>query len=396
MISGKRRMNRQSHIMDGMKIAFFVLAAGLYLLPACGAADQNNITDASETAEPDMVDSDFEYRMTAQSDKGYYLWERIHKDQLQPHLVFMDRETRRVVPLCNKPDCVHEGKDCNAYYSYVDSAEGGVDRRYLQYYEGNLYAVGLSADDYVVLYRIKEDGSEWDVCTKLYKTDYSSTSHWISPEVLIKDGYVYFIDAKQEKMKLERVPIDGGTQPETVFEEVSEALYVDVHRMKSKDQYIYFQSVAFTDENFDYSLGALYRYDTISGQCDVVRESLYGPYSVKEDFVYYANTDGLCRYSMENGTIEIINDHPMSVPNITLTKDYIVLCDQMVDHSLYIYDYEGNELLAVPNTVGLLQCFGGNSELMFGECAVDGGLGLCFLDLTRPLDELEWEELKAD
>lgn len=396
MISGKRRMNRQSHIMDGMKIAFFVLAAGLYLLPACGAADQNNITDASETAEPDMVDSDFEYRMTAQSDKGYYLWERIHKDQLQPHLVFMDRETRRVVPLCNKPDCVHEGKDCNAYYSYVDSAEGGVDRRYLQYYEGNLYAVGLSADDYVVLYRIKEDGSEWDVCTKLYKTDYSSTSHWISPEVLIKDGYVYFIDAKQEKMKLERVPIDGGTQPETVFEEVSGALYVDVHRMKSKDQYIYFQSVAFTDENFDYSLGALYRYDTVSGQCNVVKENIYGPYSVREDFVYYANTDGLCRYSMENGTIEIINDHPMSVPNITLTKDYIVLCDQMVDHSLYIYDYEGNELLAVPNTVGLLQCFGGNSEMMFGECAEDGGLGLCFLDLTRPLDEQQWEELKTD
>ncbi|MCM1539419.1 MAG: hypothetical protein NC254_13605, partial [bacterium] len=112
--------------------------------------------------------------------------------------------------------------------------------------------------------------------------------------------------------------------------------------------------------------------------------------------VYYANTEGLCRYSIQEGTTEILTDQPMGVPNITLTKDYIILCDQMADGALNIYDYEGNETATVPNTLGMTWYFGGNSECLFGQCTDDLGLSLCFLDLTRPMQDWQWEELKEN
>lgn len=74
----------------------------------------------------------------------------------------------------------------------------------------------------------------------------------------------------------------------------------------------------------------------------------------------------------------------------------MILCDQKTDFALIFYDYEGKELAKVENTIGMYWYFGGNAQILFGRCMDEVGMGLCFLDLTRPLDELEWEELKAD
>ena len=68
----------------------------------------------------------------------------------------------------------------------------------------------------------------------------------------------------------------------------------------------------------------------------------------------------------------------------------------MADCVLNLYDYEGKKLTTVPNTLGMFWYFGGNSEILFGECRAEIGRKLCYLDLTRPLDELQWEELQAD
>ena len=98
----------------------------------------------------------------------------------------------------------------------------------------NLYAVGFSSDGYAALFRIKGDGSEWEISTKLYRTDYASANIWESPSVLINNGYVYFIDNKQTNMELERIPVGGGTA-ETVYEGDSHATFTDVHRLEGHD-----------------------------------------------------------------------------------------------------------------------------------------------------------------
>ena len=387
-------MRKEIHFTSGIKL-LCVLTAGLFLLSACGKTEEKDTDGADAPMESDEIGADFEYQFVAESENGYYFWERVRQDNLYPRLMFMDKESGRVVPLCNRPDCVHEGEECNAYFREVQDDGGGVHKQYLQYYGGNLYAVGLSEDAYVSLFRIKADGSaEWEISAKLYRTDYAATRRWESPEILIDGGYVYFVDWHQKIKKLERMPIDGGTS-ELVFEGDSDASAVDIYRIQSNDGSLFFQVMSYPGDIPENVVGALYCCDPATGQCNMVK-AFVGSYSVHNGFVYHSSSEGLCRYSIQDQTTEILADQPMNVPDITLTRDYIILCDQWADGStLTLYDYEGKEITTVPNTLGLAWYFGGDSDMLFGECWNDD-TSLCFLDLNRPVAELQWEELKEN
>ncbi|MDE5820229.1 MAG: DUF5050 domain-containing protein [Lachnospiraceae bacterium] len=385
-------MKKEIQFTSSIKL-LCVLAAGLLLLPACGKTEEKDADGAAAPMESDEIGADFEYQFVAKSENGYYFWERISPDHLHPRLMFMDKESGRVVPLCNRPDCVHEGKECNAYFREHHDVGGGIHKKYLQYYEGNLYAVGLSEDAYVSLFRIKADGSaEWEISAKLYRTDYAATHRWESPEVLIEGGYAYFVDWYQKIKKLERMPIDGG-MPETVFEGDSDASAVNIYQIKSNGGTLFFQVISYPDDIPENVVGALYSCDSATGQCNLVK-AFVGPYSVYDGFVYHSSSEGLCRYSIQDQTTEILVNQPMNVPNITITREYIILCDQWEDGAaLTLYDYEGKEIATVPNTLGLAWYFGGDSDMLFGECWNDY-TALCFLNLNRPVTELQWEKLR--
>ncbi len=387
-------MRKEIHFTGGIKL-LCVLTAGLFLLSACGKTEEKDTDGAAAPMESDMLGADFEYQFVAESENGYYFWERISQDNLYPRLMFMDKESGRVVPLCNRPDCVHEGEECNAYFRGQHDDGGGVHKEYLQYYDGNLYAVGLSEDAYVSLFRIKADGSaEWEISAKLYRTDYAATHSWESPEILIDGGYAYFVDWFQKIKKLERMPINGGAS-EIVFEGDSDASEVVIYRIKSNDGSLFFQVMSYHPDDIPVNVvGVLYRYDPATEQSSLVK-AFTGPYSIRSGFVYYGSSEGLCRYSIRDQITEILANQPLEVPITTLTKDYIILCDQMTDSTLIIYDYEGKEITTVPNTLGLAWYFGGDSDVLFGECWNDD-TSLCFLDLNRPVEELRWEELKEN
>ncbi len=238
-------MRKEIHFTGGIKL-LCVLTAGLFLLSACGKTEEEDTDGGAASVESDMVESDtveadFAYPYVAESENGYYYWERKSREQWYPRLMFMDKESGRVVPLCSRPDCTHEGQECNAYFRDVNNNGDGVHKYYLQYYERNLYAVGLSEDAYVSLFRIKADGSaEWEISAKLYRTDYAATGEWKTPEILIHDGYVYFVDRYQKVKKLERMPIGGGA-PEILFEGDSDASAVDIFRIKSNGGSLFFR-----------------------------------------------------------------------------------------------------------------------------------------------------------
>lgn len=186
------------------------------------------------------------------------------------------------------------------------------------------------------------------------------------------------------------MPVDGGTS-EVVFEWDSEASAVHIRRMERNGANLFFQVLGYSDELAD-AVSGVYCYDLTTGQSSLVKEGLPGPYSVQDGFVYYGNSEGLCRYSIQEGTTEILADQPMNAPTITLTKDYIILCDQFLDGStLNVYDYEGEKITTVPNTVSLGWYYGGDSDMLFGQSWKEDPV-MCFLDLTRPVTELQWEE----
>lgn len=390
-------MRKRIHFTGGGKLLCAMLAAGLFLLSACGKTEEAAEDGVAVPMESDAVESDFAFQFVAESEEGYYFWERFSQIVWYPRLMFMDRESGRVVPLCSRPDCAHEGEECNAYFRENNRNGGGVNKQYLQYYEGNLYAVGLSEDAYASLFRIRADGSgEWEICAKLYRTDYGATGEWKIPDILIHDGYVYFVSRLQKVQKLERMPIDGGT-PEVVFEGDSQASSVDIYRIKSNAGSLYFQMVSYFNSDLANSRVAAYRYDPAAGQCSLVMEEYAGTYSVCGGFLYYNSPEGLWRYSMQDQTTECMVAQPMNVPTITLTRDYIILCSQSEDDgTLTLYDYSGKKVATVPDTLGLVWYFGGNSQMLFGACVKNGNCGLAFLDLNRSLGELEWKELKEN
>ena len=388
-------MRKEIHFTGGIKL-LCVLTAGLFLLSACGKTEEEDTGGAATPVESDTVEADFAYPYVAESENGYYYWERKSREQWYPRLMFMDKESGRVVPLCSRPDCTHEGQECNAYFRDVNNNGDGVHKYYLQYYERNLYAVGLSEDAYVSLFRIKADGSaEWEISAKLYRTDYAATGEWKTPEILIHDGYVYFVDRYQKVKKLERMPIGGGA-PEILFEGDSDASAVDIFRIKSNGGSLFFQVLSYLNDTPGNSGSTAYRYNPATGQCSLIAEGFSGTYSVRDGFLYYSSPGSLCRYSIQDQTTEILVEQPMNIPTITLTRDYIILCAQWEDGgTLTLYDYEGKEIATVPNTLGLGWYFGGNSDMLFGECW-NADTSLCFLDLNRPVGELRWEELREN
>ncbi|MCM1103789.1 MAG: DUF5050 domain-containing protein [Clostridium sp.] len=370
---------------------FCMLTAGILILSSCGKTEKKDSDGSAAPVGTDRTETDFEYPFVAKSEDGYYFFETGNSVRFLPRLMFLDNESGRIVPLCNRPDCAHEDWDCNAYFPEVANDGGGIHRQYLQYEEGSLYAVGLSEDAYVSLFRIKADGSaEWEISAKLYRTDYAATKLWQTPEILIVDGYVYFVDWSKQVKKLERMPVDGGTS-EVVFEWGGEASAVHIRRMERNGENLFFQVLGYSDDLAD-AVSGVYCYDLTTGQSSLVKEGLPGPYSVQNGFMYYGNSEGLCRYSIQEGTTEILADQPMNAPNITLTKDYIILCDQFLDGStLNVYNYEGEKITTVPNTVTLGWYYGGDSDMLFGQSWKEEPV-MCFLDLTRPVTELQWEE----
>ncbi len=368
-----------------------VLTVVVILLTACGKTESVSTVNINAAEEVDPLELDLEYNLVAESENGYYFWEHMNIDPGIMRLLYMDKESGQVVPLCNKPDCPHDNEDCNAYLPDIALGEDGFSKYYLQFYEDSLYAVGCSQDDYVTLYRIKEDGSEWEKSTQLYRTDYSATGAWREPLVLIADGYVYFVDQKQENMQLERVSLNGNNA-EVIYQGNTETAS-SVYRIKMNGGYVYFQALTFLDDSYDNYQGGLYRYDAATGECDLVKKGIVGPYSVRNDCVYYGSTEGLCCYSIINDTTEILVHKSMEGLYITLTEDYIIIYEDGKDSILTIYDYAGDEIMAVADTTRIVGYYGGNSDLLFAAVSSGYGLQWGILNISDLEDDLQWKEL---
>lgn len=366
------------------RIVLVLLSAGILLLTGCGKSEVNNVDNTSA----DSFYMDFKNNIVTESDKGYYFWECMNLDPGFSRLLFMDKESRQVVPLCNKPDCDHTTNECNAYYPEIETGKEWIEKRYLQYYQGNLYVIGCDEEGYVSLYMIKEDGSEWERSTQLFRADFATSGRWTDPEVLIAEGYIYFIDCGQENRKLERIKIEGKDS-EIVYDGEDEAIN-SVYRMKEYGEYVYFQSLSFLEGDSENAVGGLYRCDA-AGQCELVKEGLIGPYAIKEDKVYYGNEKGICCYSLTEETETVLNEEPQTIPDVTLTDDYIVLCYSDNCETI-LYDYEGNEIETVGASFDGMMYYGGDAENLFAEFCNAGEMDSWYI-LDTKKDNLSWEKL---
>lgn len=216
--------------------------AALLLLSSCGVS--------SPTENAYLQDTDYAYMYDgapmAESPNGYYY-------RTSDFVYYIDKQTMTAVPLCDKPDCLHEKEtdpekvtDCNACLlrAYGDPL--------IAYYEGKLYVAAAQVNANLmnegevsnVLVRMNSDGSERETVLQFPHT----ATHY-----LIHRGYLYYTDATYSETEsgelgsvygVYRVPLKGG-KTETVYENNLPNGVLD--RMTAYGNYVYYEHRPNTD-----------------------------------------------------------------------------------------------------------------------------------------------------
>ncbi len=128
-----------------------------------------------------------------ESENGWY---SEHEGQKRYYIMYTDKKTGAVMPLCGKPECTHDSSSCNAYI--------GEDVLRMQMYDGALYCVLANS-----VLRMEPDGTKREtVCTVDYRLIHSYTS---DPFVQIHRGYLYYFGATDGVENGEKVWIASVT-----------------------------------------------------------------------------------------------------------------------------------------------------------------------------------------
>ena len=237
----------------------------------------------------------------------------------------LDKETKNYTYLCNKPECTHNGSECNAYLNM------GI----IRYYDGALYSIDTEyvADgekitaEKQILYRIATDGSGRDrVCelatifmddtVPLFEGDgFNHDLYWT-----IHRGYIYYAyrigtsglkdDSFHNNMSnyLLRMKLDKNSEREFIMPFKGEAL--EMLSLKGYGSYVYFMDV---DSD---NLGELYRFQTESGEVEKMPFGRITPqtYLLSQDHIDYTKwktedaDTGLYRYYFKENRTEKILD----------------------------------------------------------------------------------------
>lgn len=309
------------------------------------------------------------------SEHGYYFFDT----RYMGFMMYYDINSGQKVPLCNRPDCRHDSKECNAYYNGIFNPGEGVhfSTDYVQFYNGSLYVIGYDAEQYVKLYKISEDGSSREYSTTLFKADFTpsegtaiGTDHkaWTTPEVCIHRGYVYFIDLRETEKKLRRVKI-GESEAEVVYENESQS---EVYRILPYGDYVFFQAASVIEGKAEFD-GNIYAYDIQSSEINMVKRGVFTTYTIAGDMLYYCDESGIWGCSLVTMEEELLVKDVKSLDFSTDGK-YIYAFDAETG-TLEAYDNKGNLIDHVvdKNVVGMY--FGCDSQYLFALGATERKYG---------------------
>ena len=141
--------------MNAAKRIAFVLACllAVSLLAGC-AAKSKYPTDNAYHAETDCQFSWYSNmgtRIFAETPEGYYAL--LHQCVLH----YIDKKTMEPIPVCAKPNCLHNDQSCDAYFNGIDCSVDFVD--------GKLYVTaqgkpGIDDPGRTLLMEVAPDGSQ--------------------------------------------------------------------------------------------------------------------------------------------------------------------------------------------------------------------------------------------
>lgn len=320
----------------------------------------------------------------AKGEKGYYV-------RLGEYVYFCSFEQGKLVPLCNRPDCMHDresdaGKkaDCIAYVGFGRINEG------LQFYNNKLYAnvdsgfIDETPDELErsgnYLYEISADGSQRELLRNKLENSYQFVLHRGSvyytsletdPETLITTETVYRLTLKDNKLT-KIVQMEGRSPVLRVYpygdyvyittllaedEEVPRIIY-DINTEKVKTEQEKWQCAFIPDEN-----GSFLECTTIEAnvqKAEYVRMDGSGREEIGNLVL-----DDLARFGFEE-------DQSAALYNWISTDDsYIYIFGEVGANPVTaVFDRQTCELLQVlpMESMPPYQCIGVDDQYLFYSC----------------------------
>ena len=289
------------------------------------------------TQQPlDLENYSLDYELET-DDQPFFFWSQVTKSEYGYYfsidnntMVFFDSKSQNIIPLCNKPECMHNNSKCNAYFGQDTLEETDFWLQQLQYYKGNIYLIGFDSEGYANLYKVSQDGSSCEKYMQLYKTDISSTA---LPHFCIHRGYVYYIKEDEAIPKIRRIKL-GDTETEIVFE--TSGIRPNLYRMLGYGDYIFFQSGNYIDETCVETQGGIYAYNIKTREVQLVKKDAIATYIIVNHTCFYKLGEDVRKFDLVTQKDEKIIDGASF--DISADEMYVYIFDES---DLKVYNHQG-------------------------------------------------------
>ena len=275
-----------------------ILKTGILILAvmmgasACAGSGSAQEDDVKNSDSPSFEDGIYTGSFTTikETDKGFYyitrkecmVYDEFFDKQVPftgSFIIYYDKNSEKSIPVCNKPDCMHDTDECNAYIGNNYAGESLVikslcaDDEYLYYvvtekeysdeakkliekYEEGTdpYTIGTDRVNYytnVYLCRMKEDGTSKDRLMKLdsvlntyefYPKDSGKTNKTadiVASNMYIKGGKLYYAFFSDEAYHLREIDLQKKEQKDLLSADSEKIQSLSLTLSK---EYLWFQA----------------------------------------------------------------------------------------------------------------------------------------------------------
>ena len=316
-------------------LSFITMVMFLVICSSCSGTKENVVTDTS-------YDINMWPKWSAdicRNKTGYYI-------AGESFIYTMENGT--IMALCNKADCTHNDKNCNAYLENI--------QKQTIWYDGNkLYVVAGEIRGAYYVYEIETDGSGSKKICELFQTagikSFGITCNY-------KDGYAYYILDLQTtsditrgiySQKLYRLKLEADAEPELLYENEDKSVSTSFGRcyFYEDDMYVVVNKRTASGNG---STSVLYRYSIKEDVMAPFLDKFVYYYFVTKNTLYYTTDDGIHQYILDKNEDALFYEDPAFSSAMYFDGTYIYLDDSWYqaaqeEHSdkvnIYILNLEG-------------------------------------------------------
>ena len=293
-------------------VSAILICAMAVTFTACADSNTINFDDTLPQCEPANVSHSSMLRAeyaTMKSTDGYYYAEMSSRQGGKYTIYYYDTKTKTTIPLCAKPQCVHDGNDFCV-------ATGGEQSLYTLFYNNYIYKLCCEyTEEQMCVYNLLRgdmQGNELSVATEIFT--FPSTQQINIRNVLCHYGVMFFSIKKYNGNKstdhIYSIDLATGTVREIEIE--NSAKYEHFAFMTADGDYLY---IAAEDEVMATNQSGvkmdadtvMYRYNLKTGEIEIISDmpKIYSSFTVDNGIIYYTtvnrsdNTFSLVSYDTE-------------------------------------------------------------------------------------------------